>query len=249
MLTSVNPISFEDFLIKSRRANNNEELFSLLTDTLNYHGYDKVIFSVTRDGDLPEDKNGLGVFHNYPLDWKKYYDERSYADIDPVLRCAATYDGPFRWRDLQKKLPLTRKQNIFFKEGEDAGLRNGVGVPIRGNRGQLSGIAMASSNQKDACNENLDLLNAYCQQFYSVFKSINRFESNNNSDALITLSNKEKEVLKYCYKCLSSDEIAEKLCISNNTVNTHLKRINIKMDTTNRYAAVIKAILLGIINP
>lgn len=241
--------TFEDFLTQSLRAQNPEELFDCLTKTAEHHGYDKVIFTITRDGDLPEDKTGLGVFYNYPLDWQKYYSEKRFDLIDPVLHCAGRYDRAFTWQELEDKLQLSRKQHCFFREGEDAGLRNGIGVPIRGSRGQLAGIAMASSEQQDSCNSNLDLMTAFCNQFYIAYKRLHQPDTYNNNVRLQRLSPKELEVLKWMAAAKTDEEIADILSISRNTVNTHARHIFDKLDVYNRVSAVVKGIMMGLVHP
>jgi LuxR family maltose regulon positive regulatory protein len=63
----------------------------------------------------------------------------------------------------------------------------------------------------------------------------------------LDLSARELETLKLIAKDLSNQEIADKLFISLNTVKTHLKNINLKLEVDNRARAVLKAKELGII--
>ena len=64
-----------------------------------------------------------------------------------------------------------------------------------------------------------------------------------NSD----LSSRELDTLKLVAENLSNQEIADKLFISLNTVKTHLKHINLKLEENSRNKAVSKAKELGII--
>ena len=61
------------------------------------------------------------------------------------------------------------------------------------------------------------------------------------------LSERELEVLYLIAAGLRNKEIAEKLFISLNTVKTHLKNINSKLDVTNRTRAVARAKELGLL--
>jgi len=67
-----------------------------------------------------------------------------------------------------------------------------------------------------------------------------------NEDA--ELSGRELDTLRLIAEDLSNQEIADKLFISLNTVKTHLKNINIKLEVNNRTKAVIKAKELRIIS-
>ena len=61
------------------------------------------------------------------------------------------------------------------------------------------------------------------------------------------LSERELEVLHFIAAGLQNKEIADKLFISLNTVKTHLKNINSKLDVTNRTRAVARAKELGLL--
>jgi LuxR family maltose regulon positive regulatory protein len=66
-------------------------------------------------------------------------------------------------------------------------------------------------------------------------------------DLVEPLSERELEVLYLIAAGLQNKEIGEKLFISLNTVKTHLKNINSKLDVTNRTRAVARAKELGLI--
>ncbi len=61
------------------------------------------------------------------------------------------------------------------------------------------------------------------------------------------LSNREIDTLKLIAEGLTNQEIADKLFISLNTVKTHLKNVNLKLETDSRTMAVSKARKLGVI--
>lgn len=73
-------------------------------------------------------------------------------------------------------------------------------------------------------------------------KSLNK---NVNID---TLTPKEKEVLAYVAKGASNQEIADKLCVRDVTVKTHLNSIFKKLKVTNRTQAVLLAMQINLIN-
>ena len=70
-----------------------------------------------------------------------------------------------------------------------------------------------------------------------------------NKDVNIdALTPKEKEVLSYVAKGASNQEIADKLCVRDVTVKTHLNSIFKKLKVTNRTQAVLLAMQIDLIN-
>ena len=61
------------------------------------------------------------------------------------------------------------------------------------------------------------------------------------------LSEREKEVLKLVADGFSNKEIAEMLCISENTIKAHVTSIIIKLKTRNRVSAAVSAVRNNVI--
>ena len=76
-------------------------------------------------------------------------------------------------------------------------------------------------------------------------KSTKELNKDVNIDALTP---KEKEVLSYVAKGASNQEIADKLCVRDVTVKTHLNSIFKKLKVTNRTQAVLLAMQIDLIN-
>ena len=237
---------FETFVEDTGAAASAGRLFDLFIEAMATLGYDRVIFSVAHDSELPEEAQRLGLMHNYPSDWQAYYADKGFDRIDPVLKAAATYDGPFRWAALEREMPLTREQFRFMRMGEEAGLNNGIGIPLRGPNAQLSGIALATSERKDAGHPSLDLIHAYCSQFYRSYK---RLHVPKPAQTCVTLTPKEIEILVRAAAGKTDDDIAAELRISRNTVDTHMRHIFLKLDVNSRVTASVKGIVLGLIRP
>lgn len=68
-----------------------------------------------------------------------------------------------------------------------------------------------------------------------------------HDDAAYNLSQREKEIVKLFAAGLKTEEIAQKLFISFNTVNTHRRNIFTKLDVHTRHSLVAKAYKEGLI--
>jgi len=245
-MAALESYGFERFVEDTGAVASAERLFGLFVDAMGTLGYDRVIFSVAYDSELPETAHRLGLMHNYPGDWQNYYAEKGFDRIDPVLKAAATYDGPFRWAALEREMPLTREQLRFMRMGEEAGLNNGIGVPLRGANAQIAGIALATSERRDAGHPSLDLIHAYCSQFYRAYK---RHYAPRPNPSCVILTPKEIEVLARAAAGKTDDEMAAELGISRNTVDSHMRHIFLKLDVNSRVTASVKGIVLGLIKP
>lgn len=73
-------------------------------------------------------------------------------------------------------------------------------------------------------------------------------KSLNNKTNIDALTPKEKEVLSLVAKGASNQEIADKLCVRDVTVKTHLNSIFKKLKVTNRTQAVLLAMQIDLIN-
>jgi DNA-binding CsgD family transcriptional regulator len=245
-VASSESLSFESFVEETANVASAERLFELFTDAMRHLGYDRVNVAVAYDRDLPADAYRVGLMHTYPPDWQAYYAEQGCDRIDPVLKAAAFHDGPFRWAALEREMPLTREQIRFMHMSEEAGLNNGVAVPLRGANGQIAGIALATSERVDAAHPSLDLIHAYCAQFYRAYK---RHHAPRPSHPNITLTPKEIEILVRAAGGKTDDDIAGDLGISRNTVDSHMRHIFLKLDVNSRVTASVKGIVLGLIKP
>jgi LuxR family transcriptional regulator, maltose regulon positive regulatory protein len=72
-------------------------------------------------------------------------------------------------------------------------------------------------------------------------------EKQSTPELITPLSGREREVILLLDTGMTNKEIAEKLFVSVNTLKTHIKSINNKLDTANRKEACVKARQLGLL--
>ena len=68
------------------------------------------------------------------------------------------------------------------------------------------------------------------------------------SKPTVSLSTREKEVLRWTGDGKTADQIAEILMLSPSTINFHLRNAMMKLDAPNKTAAVVRAIFLGLLH-
>lgn len=234
----------EEFIEGSNKAASIEELFGLYQKAMGGVGFDRLIFSLMTDHAHIRKRAGHGIVLNYPSEWMTHYNANDYTVFDPVRCQMHAADNVFVWDDLLEKSPLTKKQVGCLREGEDAGLKNGIGIPLRGPHGAIAGIGAASSaGGVDLDKNSLSYINLISHQFYTAFLSLEKTEQSKE----IHLTEKEREILQWSAKGKTRWEIGEIMGISENTVMYHLKNVFQKLECNNITMAVLKALYAGII--
>jgi DNA-binding CsgD family transcriptional regulator len=245
-MKSVKKYHFEDYVERATDAGSVEALFKIFVDTVKLHGLDRTIFSLSTEHNDIGVPAQLGLIHNYPADWMDYYFQNGFDRIGPVLIHASQKVGMFEWKEIPRYLELRKKQRLCLNLGEEAGLHNGLGILMRGPCNQTAGIALATSEKKDAFDGNLDLVSAYCHHFYAAFKRLNERPPPAGSN--IFLTEKERNILTMVLLGKSDAAIAGKLNMSVHTVDSHMRKIFRKLEVNNRTMAVVKALTLGLIH-
>lgn len=242
-------IAFEDYVEKANAAPSVDTLLQVFLETVKHHGYDKMIFCLLTDHKQIGLEAGVGHLRNYPSDWMKYYFEQGFDQLDPVISYCYQKLGTFTWQEMSERLDLNRKQKLCLNLGIEAGLNNGICTPLWGPH-RFAGIGLASTEKKDACDGNVDMITAYCNHFYLAFQRLHaKTEKTDNLVPNIFLTPKEKQVLTKVAEGKSDQHIASILKLSLHGVDFHMRTIFNKMEINNRTAAATKALDIGLIRP
>lgn len=236
----------DDFIEASNAAASVDALFTLYKAAMAAYGFDRLVFSLMTDHNAIQQKAGHGIMLNYPDDWMAYYTKHKYETFDPVRVQISASDSIFAWDELLLQPGLvTKKQLNLLKQGEDAGLRDGIGIPLRAANGAIAGVGAASSAGGVLLDKNtLSRVNLLTYQFYTAFLNLERKLTNK-----IILSAQEREILQWFARGKTRWEVGELMAISENTVTYHLRRVFKKLDTNNITPAVLKALNAGLIQP
>lgn len=236
-------IPFEEFIEKSNQAKDVDELLTIFLSATKSHGLDKMIFCLLSDHEEIGLKAGVGHLANYQQDWLDYYFSQGFDKIDPVISYCYQKQGSFTWSELAQGMNLSPIQKKCLYGGIEAGLNAGICAPVWGPH-RFAGIGLASSEKKDNFDGKIDLITAYCNHFYIVFKKLHQKEKNDNK---IVLSSREREVLLWMSKGKTYDEIGTILSVSEHTVIYHVRNIFRKLHANDRTLAVAKALSFGLI--
>ncbi|MGA2286889.1 autoinducer binding domain-containing protein [Bradyrhizobium sp.] len=236
------------FIELSNQTKSPELIFELLVEATSSEGFDRVAYGSVnyRESLRLADYNPQAIMLNYPIEWQKSYFERKDHEIDPILLFSPQMARSFRWNGFAERGLINKRQRAFFGMAEDAGLRNGVSVPIHGAGGKISVLSFASSaagTDESAKQRHLEVL---ASQFHIAFLDLSNDDP--MDDDVVLMSDRERDCLSWTAQGKSSWDIGAILNISENTVNFHIKNAMRKLDTSSRTVAVIKAIRQGIID-
>ena len=237
-----------DFIDESNQADSTQSLLALMERAAGDLGFDRFAYCALTDHERYEAGNNPApmVAHNLPAAWIDYYFEHGYQNIDPVVLLAPDIERPFLWDSLSRSYKLDRAQTRLMQQAGEAGLKDGVGVPLHGPRGNVCLVTFAAGDGHPDPAAELPKLDVVAAQFHAAYSAVGRSENDQRTAAV--LSARERECLQWVAKGKSSWDIGKILEISENTVNFHLKNALHKLDANSRTLAVVKAIRYGLVS-
>ncbi|MBR9835324.1 MAG: hypothetical protein GYB42_09075 [Alphaproteobacteria bacterium] len=237
----------EEYIKATQNCSSDDELFGLFekyldTCQIDVHSYHIVTRKLRT---LPV---WVGVVnHNYPDVWANMYVRHNYISIDPIIAVARNQSQPFHWHDIGKMIRLTPEQESFLEQLKAAGLKDGVAISTFGPHGTMAYFGLGSTREHlNFTQLELSILQLACQQTHLRYLEL---VDMNGAASHKKLSPRETEVLTNVAEGLSNIAIAEKMGVTENTVDTMLRRIFKKMDVNNRISAVLRGIGSGLILP
>ena len=238
-------MSLEEFIFNTNKAETVDLLFQDFKSAMGELGFDRLLLALMNAHPTLKKEAEHGVVKNYPDDWVNYYLAQSYDEIDPIRILSFTRTGAYTWDEIIESKSLTNKQRLMFNQASEAKLFSGIGVALHGAGGAVAALGAASSEKgADTSRPMLDKVNLMSYQFYTCFW---RLMENNASIKPNLLSDREREILKWCAKGCTKAGISERLNLSVHTVDSHVRNCMRKLDTKNITSTVVKAINLGFI--
>ena len=239
--------SLEKYIETTQHCETEEDLFRQFDIFVGSYGVDVSTYHIVAERlrAIPIEA-GL-VRQNFPNDWIKQYMEKKYAEIDPVIEQSRREARPFRWFDVDQKLNLSAKQKVFLEDLREAGLTDGLAIPVFGPKGTMAyfGLGAVGGNLDLSESDMLELQFA-CLQTHNRYLDLSQVD---DDVPYKKLSPRESEVLSLVASGLSNNFIADRLSISENTVDTMLRRVFSKLGVNNRISAVLRGVGCGLILP
>ncbi len=231
------------FIERLKAAEDPEELERVFQETVAELGFKYFAYHVVSIG-------GVGdrlpyAITNYADEWARRYVHAGYLQIDPVTGEAPHRVVPYGWRELMAPERLTPLQRQMFFEAEDFGICDGLTIPMHGHGREFATMSLVPDGK--APSADIHLLHLLSLYYHQHSRSILLERAMSPPRAKALLSPREKETLQWVAVGKSAWEISEILGIAEKSVEFHVENAKRKLGVFNRTHAVVKAIMLGLI--
>ena len=178
----------------------------------------------------------------YPAHWTTRYFGNNYLAIDPVVQHARRHTTPFVWSDVSFE-----DQRPFWEEARASGARYGWALGMHGRHGETGLVSLARSaeplSQAELADVDAKLVWLSCLSH----EIINTLFVREVLPPLPTLSERERDVLRWTAMGKTCEEIGVILGIATRTVTFHVTSLLAKLDAVNKTHAVAKAAMLKLL--
>ncbi|HEV7878166.1 LuxR family transcriptional regulator [Bradyrhizobium sp.] len=222
-----------DFLDKLTAVTSGPSLVAALKRTLNGLGVE--YFSLNFLPKPNQSFKDVMLVNHLPSGWLDLYIQQGFAHHDPSLRQCHSVVHPFRYQDAPFDPVLEPEVLEVVQRAADFSISNGLVVPVPDSCGIIGDVWMGG---RDVYLEFRSTQLLHLLALYSFDKAQ---QVSGIAKPKVSLTEREKEVLKWiaCGKC--ADEIGEILRISKRTVEWHVGEAMQKLSAKTRTQAVIIA--------
>jgi LuxR family transcriptional regulator/LuxR family quorum-sensing system transcriptional regulator CciR len=194
-------------------------------------------------GAAPSDPVSLVTFSKFSREEISDYRQKETYRSNPIITRPILMAQPLLWSQLLDLPNLTRKDKCFIKLFRKRFPGEGLSVPVFGPLGHNGNVCVQIHKDKHSLSS-ADILKVQmlCQKAHiMVCNSLNKLNIHT-----ISLSQRERDILDLIVVGKSNCSIADTLGLSLHVVNGYIKRLFLKLGTSDRVSTALRAIALGI---
>lgn len=180
---------------------------------------------------------------NSPEGWLATYASQNFAQFDPWIRHAQSDSNPWLWDSTCQQAPAP-----FWLEAQRHGMHHGCTLPVRTEHGIIGAMTLAREQESVSLDEYAQKaaeLHAFCQDLHASLLKWRLPQLFHRPDS--QLSERERTILRWTADGKTSSEIALILGLTKRTVNFHVAKATLKLNSTNKTQAALKAAVLGLL--
>lgn len=232
----------ENLLTALERTDDEDGVFAALAGASRALGFEHVAYGLQLA--LPVSRPQVLVRNNYPVAWQQRYLDAGYVATDPTVRHGQRTTLPMVW-----DARVTASASGFWEEARANGLRYGWAQSSLDGRGAGGMLTLSRSAEPLGALELADKevhMRWLVQAGHLALSRVLRPKAQSPIEAPLTA--REIEVLKWTAEGKTAQEIGNILSISVPTVNFHVGNAVAKLQAPNKTAAVVRALVLGLLN-
>ncbi|MDN7183361.1 autoinducer binding domain-containing protein [Caballeronia sp. SEWSISQ10-4 2] len=225
-----------------RQAGDERQLFERFACSVQEFGFEYCSYGIRAA--LPVSNPAVMIFDSYPSGWMTHYRENNFLTVDPTVQLGARSPNLIVWSD-QTFSSAPR----LWGDAQDFGLSVGIAQATWGAHGIFGLLTLARSNDAlfstEVSHLGTEVLFA-AHQLHALMCLL--LEPKLLPGIDITLTAREREVMRWTGEGKTAYVIGNILNISERTVNFHVNNVLVKLNCTNKIQAVVKAFALGLID-
>lgn len=232
---------FEELISNVDSTKDEKQIYAYIAAAARQLGFEYCAFGLQFP--YPLTSKRVVLMNNYPQAWQNRYQQESYVNQDPTVLQGRRSATPFLWDD-----KLFSDTKNMWEEAQSHGLRHGWSQSNLDGSGAASLLTLARSHEKISESE-LHANESRMRWLVSVahLSLSNVYQSDLRAQLNPNLTDRELEVLRWSADGKSAGEISDILSISKNTVDFHIKNAVQKLQTANKTAAVVRAVMMGLL--
>ena len=221
-----------------------DQLESLIGARLSELGCNRYAFVALR----PPAGRRQDYLSNYPREFSAHYLREGLKAVDPTFRLAFESIDPLLWSEILAGVEDQEKR--VFHDSSEFGIRNGITFPIHGPYRVMSTLSVSS----DLSQQEFDaMLPEMMPKLEQIGKAVHVHMLNRPDfgpvETGVQLTGRERDILSWTSSGKTSWEISQILNVSEKTVEQHLANARNRLGVYKTVHAVIKAYMLGLIEP
>lgn len=232
----------ENLLTALDSAISEDEVFAALLAAARNLGFEHLAYGLRLA--VPVSNPKVLTLSNYPKIWQKRYQDAGYIAIDPSVRHGVLTRRPLVWTN-----EVFAAAQDLWAEARDQGLRVGWAQSSPDGAGVGGMLTLSRSTDLLGGAELQEKETSMRWLVQAAHLSLSRLmRPKFTAQPDVPLTPREIEVLKWSADGKTASEIGDILSIAVPTVNFHIKNAVLKMKAANKTAAVVRALMSGLLN-
>jgi len=184
------------------------------------------------------------ILNAWPEEWSQRYFSRGYLYRDPTIRVVSRGNPPFLWSEVGELCEVGPTGRRIMEEANEFRLREGLTFTFSTVERRPVGFSIAGEKLDPDPSQRVafQFIAAY------AFGCGILLANGDRHNKPVHLSPRQIDVLRWASEGLTVDDIAERLSISSNTADTHLRAVRERLGVTTTIHAVAKALRIGLIS-